>query len=111
MMGRLRRVAYVALLVTLAALAAAGGVSGASSTSFQQNVRPGYACGALNASGIGVYATEKAAGYGRAAAEDADRPAACRVEFSLRVPAVKPTVTFTGTVLRDMFTLAVPSEN
>jgi len=56
----------------------------------------------LNANGIDVYGTEKAAGYGqRDTAEDADRPAACRVEFSLRVPAVNPTVAFTGTVLRD----------
>ena len=110
---RPRRVDHIAILVTLAALAAVG-VSGASepsttsSTSFQQKVRPGSSCGALRASGIGVHATEKPAGNGQRAAADAaeaDGPAACRVEFSLRVPAVNPAVTFTGEVLRDMFSL------
>jgi hypothetical protein len=63
----------------------------------QQRQQQDGACASLKASGLGVYATQKAAGYGqRAAAEDADGPAACRVEFSLRAPAVDPAVAFTG---------------
>jgi hypothetical protein len=114
------RLAYVAVLVTLAALA---GVSRAgansaldsknnpvaisqASSSNRNNYRS--ACSDLTTRGIDVRATKKAGGGGgtgtRAVAEGTSGPAACQVEFSLRVPAVKPAVAFTGAIPRQLVT-------
>jgi hypothetical protein len=95
----------VTIAICLATLAGLAGVDGAEpkNNSIQQQVSSERECVSVKASGMDVRATKRAPGGGgkgqRAAAEDA--PAVCRVDFSLRVPAVKPAVSFTGAGVTD----------
>ena len=96
------------IAICLATLAALAGVS-AIKTQVDNNIvythqkqptpEGGGACASLKASGIDVSATERASGgvgKGQRAAAAGDPPAACLVQFSLRAPAAKPAVSFTG---------------
>ena len=93
-----RKATYVAILLALAL----AGVKGTGANNSKNSVQQSSACAAHHQSagvrGIEVHATKKAAVGGgkgqRVAAEDADGP--CQVHFSLRAPAVRPVVAFTG---------------
>jgi hypothetical protein len=90
----------VCIAICLATLAALAGVSALKAQNDNIHQKPGGgACASLKASGIDVSVTERASGgvgKGPRAASAGDAPAACLVQFSLRAPAMKPAVTFTG---------------